>query len=83
MADVTLSDKAPRMVLSWGAFLTVLGLVAAAVRTQSEVGDHTRRIQALETQAANAATKDDIKRVEDRIIRIENLLLQQQSRTGR
>ena len=83
MADVTLSDRAPRLALSWGAFLTIVGLVATAVRTQSEVGIHAQQIAELKSAAAQAATKADIERLESRMMRIESLLLSQQTRTGR
>ena len=71
------------MAMSWGVFIALLTLVAAAVETRATVSAHTQQINELKSQAAQAATKDDIKRLEDRVIRIESLLLAQQPRTGR
>jgi hypothetical protein len=82
MNDVIVTERS-RLVLSWGVFFALLTLVGSAVHTQASVVDHTRRLTLLETQAATAATKTDIERLENRIIRIETLLLSQQPAQGR
>ena len=68
-----------RTAVSWAVVVTVVGLIAAAVRMDFTVNDHERRLQAVE---GSVAKKEDVQRVEDRVIRIEDLLLKQ-TNTGR
>lgn len=88
MSDVTVSDRSmPRLALSWALFLALLSLVAVATETRATVATHSQQIVSMQTDvkaaAEKAATSDDIVRLEGRIIRIESLLLQQQTRGGR
>lgn len=86
MADVTITERS-RLVLSWGVFLAMAGLLALAVETRLLVSMHTQQISEIQQDAKGAsvvgATKNDIERLEGRIIRIETLLLSQQPRAGR
>lgn len=85
-ADILISEKS-RVIVSWSALLTLLALVAGAVELRSTVADQGRRLKQIEESASvsnhQQATKADIQRVEDRVMRIESLLLQQRPTPGR
>lgn len=82
MPNVVVTERT-RFVLSWGVFLAFMSFVVIAAQLASTVALHTKEIEDAKASVGQSATKEDIKRLEDRIIRIESLLLSQQTRDPR
>jgi uncharacterized protein (DUF1786 family) len=77
VTNLVITDRT-RVVLSWATLLAIAGLIAGAVEIRMTVADHGRRLLVTEAATASLATKDDVRRVEERIMRIETLLLSRQ-----